>query len=173
MYKGFYLCDKHVYKWSDKGQYFLKMTGWESGEDRRKSEKDLNLLNLKSIKRVNALELINTYWNSVTKTWEYDGKVYSNECTADFPNLNKIPQHKFPHTYKDRNGNDCTYYNSYKIVWHQGKVYWMDCYQNYYPQVQLYICVDMDIEPDIPDYVKWTNIKNCKAITDVDTKSFI
>lgn len=169
-YHGFYLYNNEVYKWSENQGYFLQMTGWEIGADRRKLTCEFDESKLEKMKKNKALALINAKWNSGTRTWCHGNSFYSNEHNADAM-WSKIPYHDFKHTYKNRLGEEVSYFNRYKIVWHQGKLYWCDNYANYYPQVQLYEFVDVNKEPR--KYIKWTNLKNCRAITNEYTKQII
>lgn len=180
MYTGFYEYKGDILKWSPNKEYFLKMTGWDDkNPDRRILSCEIKEDKLVKITRAKALEKINTIWNSGSREWTFQGEVYSNEIPVE-----KSPYHKFTHTWTQSQRyvydkeNDRQYYetletpiehsydNCYKIVWHQGKVYWALIGQ-YFPQIQLAEIEAIDKEPH--NCVKWTNINNCRGIINIKT----
>lgn len=182
MYNGFYEYNGDILKWSSNKGYFLKMTGWsDKNPDRRILESELKVDKLNKINKALALEQINTIWNSGVREWEFDGQKYENSIQE----WNKIPKHRFPHTWIEKDkivgfskelGRyvreplpepiEHTYYNAYKLVWHQGHVYWAIC-SHYWPRVQLMAVESLDIEPH--DFIKWTNVYNCRGIVNLKT----
>lgn len=185
-YNGFYKYEGNILKWSTNKEYFLKMTGWDiEHPDRRVLVCEINVDKLKSISTSKALEKINTIWNSGISTWEYKDSKYDNSCMLDsFGSYIKIPIHEFKHTYLVKTVYDSNvhkyvnldvpvekeYTNEYKIVWHQGKVYWAISGQ-YFPRVNLAPLIDINVEPT--NWVKWTNVKNCRGIVNVETNKVL
>lgn len=185
MYKGFYSYDGDIIKWSSNQQYFLKMTGWdENNPDRRLVLAEINTDKLKKMKRDKALYVINQYWNSGTRMWKFNGELYSNEV-----DVRKVEPHKFAHIYKQIYGKyelnpetgkyfqrkletpiEHTYYNEYKIVWHQGHIYW-GLVSQYYPRIQLAEFESLDKEPH--NWVKWTSIDNCRGVVNLNTGKIV
>ena len=121
------------------------MTGWDKLEnkDRRYTESDFSSDKLIKINKNKALRLINEYWDSCIRTWVFNSNEYSNGDTYE-----KAEFHEFIHTYKDKLGKEQSYTNSYKLVWHQGHIYWAIHY-HYYPRVLLYKFESIDKEPKI------------------------
>ena len=146
------------------------MTGWDKLEnkDRRYIESEFNNNKLIKINKNVALKLINEYWDSGIRTWAFNGNEYSNGDT-----YGKAKFHKFIHTYKDQLGKEHSYANAYKLVWHQGHIYWAIHY-HYYPRVQLHKFESIDKEPvSLDSFVKWTNASHCRAIVNLSSKEII
>lgn len=145
------------------------MTGWDKLEnkDRRYAESDFSSDKLIKINKNKALRLINEYWDSCIRTWTFNGKEYSNGDTYE-----KAEFHEFIHTYKDKLGKEQSYTNSYKLVWHQGHIYWATHY-HYYPRVLLYNFESIDKEPKLKSFVKWTNAIHCRAIVNLTSKEIV
>lgn len=145
------------------------MTGWDKLEnkDRRYNESDFDSDKLIKINKNKALRLINEYWDSGIRTWIFNGNKYSNGDTYE-----KAKFHKFIHIYKDKSGKEQSYTNSYKLVWHQGHIYWAVNY-HYYPRVLLYKFESIDKEPKLKRFVKWTNAIHCKAIINLTSKEIV
>lgn len=125
--KSFWEYEGDIYCYNPDKNYYLKVTGWESG----------------------------------VRTWVHDGETYSNE--GEFPrDFGQIPIHAFKHTYVDINGNTKVYYEQYRLVWHQGHIFWCQVY-HYFPQLILLRFNGLDgVDKEI--FVKWTNVKNCRPI---------
>ena len=66
-----------------------------------------------------------------------------------------------------------TLMDNYKLVWHQGHIYWAIHY-HYYPRVQLHKFESIDKEPiSLDSFVKWTNASHCRAIVNLSSKEII
>ena len=137
------------------------MTGWDKSEnkDRRYTKSDFDNDKIVKLNKKKALRLINEYWDSGIRTWKFNGCEYSNGDTY----IN-AKYHKFKHTYKTKSGEEQSYMNEYKLVWHQGHLYWAVHY-HYYPNVLLYKFESISEEPH--NFVKWTNVSHCRAIVNV------
>lgn len=156
--KSFYEYKGDIYCYNPDKKYYLKVTNWNSGEDRRVYEIDSSkLIRLKPEK---AYAMISKAWNSGIRTWIHDGETYSNE--GEFPrDFGKVPFHTFKHTYTAANGTTQSYHEKYKLVWHQGHIFWCEVY--YYPQLMLSRFNGLD-KADKKIFAKWTNVKNCRPI---------
>lgn len=53
---------------------------------------------LEKINKDKALEMINTYWNSGVRTWEFNGVKYDNSCDV----VIGCPWHEFERSWFDR-----------------------------------------------------------------------
>ena len=156
---SFYEYEGNIYEYYKDNEYFLKTTGWNSGEDRRIDKSKINIKKLVYIKPEKAKLMINEHWNSVTRTWVHNNVKYSNE--GELPkDFYKIPNHTF--TYTSKFNTDYTYTESYKLVWHQGHLFWCNT-SCYWPRIMLFKFDDID-KLDNTVFVKWTNIKNCKPV---------
>lgn len=166
----FFIYENNVFKFLENKKYYLLMTGWDilENKDRRYYENQFDGNKLIKINKNKALRLINEYWDSSIRTWTFNGNEYSNGDTymnAKF--------HKFIHTYKDKYGEEHSYTNAYKLVWHQGHIYWCVHY-HYYPRVQLHKFESIDKEPiSLYSFVKWTNASHCRAIVNLSSKEII
>lgn len=165
---NYYLYDKNIIKYSEKSGYFLMMTGWDKtkNHDRRILPCMINDDKFEKINKNKALEMINTYWNSGVRTWEFNGVKYDNSCE----NICHCPWHEFEHSWFGHDNIKHTNKYSYKLVWHQGHIYWA-CWHHYYPRTLLYEFVDLNTEPH--DFVKWTKADNCRGIVDLTTNLLV
>ena len=103
----------HIYKEAgDKfGYQYLKVTPWETGEDRRTNINELKKLELEGkvvkIPFAKAREELNAIWNNTDRYWEHDGKEY---CSLSNVNLFEYrtmpPGHSWDHKWKDMQGNE-------------------------------------------------------------------
>ena len=160
----FFVYENNVFKFIENENYYLMMTGWDKLEnkDRRYSESDFENGKLVKINKNEALRLINKYWDSGIRIWTFNNNEYSNGEAYI-----KAKSHKFIHTYKTKSGEERSYANEYKLVWHQGHIYWAVHY-HYYPRVQLHKFESIDKEPiSLYSFVKWTNASHCRAIVNV------
>lgn len=159
----FFVYENNIFKFIDNEKYYLMMTCLDilENKDRRYYENQFDSNKLIKINKNEALKLINEYWDSGIRTWAFDGNEYSNGDTYENAKF-----HKFIHTYKDKSGEEHSYANEYKLVWHQGHIYWAVNY-HYYPRVQLHKFESIDKEPKLKSFVKWTNASHCRAIVDV------
>lgn len=161
----FYSYNNNIYKYFEDKKYYLLMTGWDKLErkDRRYKEDELDASKLLKINKNVAHQKINEYWDNVINIWEFNGEMYSNEETYD-----NAKYYEFKHEYKTQFG-ECSYCNRYKLVWHQGKLYWA-IHFHYYPRVQLYKFKNLNTEPSHKDFVKWASAKYCRGIVNLHNK---
>lgn len=148
--------------------YYLKMTNWISGEDRRKYEFEIDKSKLVKISANVALSKTNSYWNSGIHTWTFNDVEYNNDGNLSM-DINKVPRHKFTNKYIGRDNNLYSYDETYMLIWHQGHLYWMETY--YYPRVTLYKFDNIATKPNV--FAKWTDVKNCKPVKNVSTGMYV
>lgn len=160
--------DNHIYKWVENKEYYLKMTPWEDGEDRRVSPNDIG--EYTRISFSSAMTKLNLIWNSGVFTWRFNGDnymVYPNIKPSldgeSFNPLHKAPTHDFPNEWTDRDGERRISHDYYRICFYQGKIYWAKN-SHYYPQIMLLKFEGMDVPPDWRKHVKWANFKHCRPI---------
>ena len=79
-----YTIDNNIYKWNANNGHFIKLTGWVSGEDRRKYPSEIRQECLETLNSDVARELINKYWMSGIREWEHDGIRYNNDDTRKY-----------------------------------------------------------------------------------------
>ena len=160
--KMFYEYEGDIYEYYRDNGYFLKVTGWVSGEDRRKYKWEIDIDKLKKLNKRDVKERINNIWNSGVRTWKFNGETYSNDgdLSVDY---GKLPIHKFVHHFKSVDGLDREYVEQYRLVWHQGHLFWCKTY-HYFPRVMLFRFESIDKEATSDSFAKWTNVKNCKPV---------
>ena len=108
---SFYEYEGNIYEYYKDNEYFLKTTGWNSGEDRRIDKSKIDIKKLVYIKPEKAKLMINEHWNSGIRTWVHNNVKYSNE--GELPkDFYKIPNHTI--TYTSKFNTDYTYTESYK-----------------------------------------------------------
>jgi len=159
-----YVVDKHdnIWKYTNAG-YFLKVSPWESGKDRRVNRFEIEELIKKGkliqyTAKPKLFEKLNKRWDNATHDWMHNDDIFQ----VALPNKNgkdfyKAPLHKFSHKYKDAQGITHEYFSEYRIVFFNGNIYWATPY-HYWPQVQLYEFLSEDKEPEqkLNDYFRWT-----------------
>ena len=160
--------NNHIYKWVENKGYYLKMTPWEDGEDRRVSPNEIG--EYTRISFSSAMAKLNLLWNGGVFTWRFNGdnyKVYPNIKPSldgeSFNSLHKAPTHDFPHEWTDRNGERRINHDYYRICFYQGKIYWAKISQ-YYPQIYLLRFEGIDVPPAWSKHVRWANFKHCRPI---------
>ena len=163
--------NNHIYKQaSDKdGFKYLKVTPWESNEDRRTNINELKKLQLEGkvieISSPQAREELNEAWNNVNRFWIWNDKQYKTIANDDF---HKAKKHIWNHVWTDTNGESHITNITFYIVMFHGQLYWTQNTQ-YYPRQQLLHFRGMDIEPDYRnDYAQWTSAKNLRPIYTVN-----
>ena len=167
--------DGKIYKVMDK--YMLQMSPWNDGDNRRiyKYEDD----DMTVITYQNACMIVNKQFAEIDEEWEHNGKRYKaraivnkniDEHTAM---LSMLPSHYIKESTKvlktlpnensitvsDENGNE------FKMVKHQGKIYYLLVLNKLLPKVQLY--------NTFGEFCKIVNIKNVKPIFNETDKRFI
>ena len=167
--------DGKIYKVMDK--YLLQMSPWNDGDNRRiyKYEDD----DMTVITYQNACMIVNKQFAEIDEEWEHNGKRYKaraivnkniDEHTAM---LSKLPSHYIKESTKvlktlpnensitvsDENGNE------FKMVKHQGKIYYLLVLNKLLPKVQLYNIFG--------EFCKIVNIKNVKPKFNETVKRFI
>lgn len=160
--KQYYQINNTIYRFRPNHNDYLQMTNCDCEHDRRIQISDFSTCNPMKIKANQAENIINNYWNELTPVWNHNGDTYTAE-----PDACKAPDHLFKHTYETRTGESRSYNTSYKLVWHQGNLYWGAYYGTYIPRIQLWEFTDVDTEPK--KFCKWTKITNCKQIINCKT----
>lgn len=163
----FFVYKNNVFKYLENKKYYLMMTGWDKlkNKDRRYSKSDFESGKLVKINKNEALRLINEYWDSGIRIWSFNGNEYSNGDSYENAKF-----HKFVHTYKTKSGEEHSYSYEYKLVWHQGHLYWAIHY-HYYPRVLLYKFESINEEPK--NFVKWTDASHCRAIINLTSREIV
>lgn len=179
--------DGVIYKCIPEKELWMQMTGIKHGEDRRFTFTELGEdVEQYRYNTQKARTEVNEYWNSLKDEWSFYGKIYNNskplsdynikeskytnDKYQDWFVLKDIPTHEFYTTWTDKLGKEHKYSYTWYLVWHQGHIYWMISY-HYMPQCQLYKFNGLDKEP--ADFIKWTHIKNLKAVWNKTDKCYV
>lgn len=176
-----YAVDKHdnIWKYTEAG-YFIKVSPWKSGEDRRVNRFEIENL-IKNGKLVqystksNVFEKLNKRWDNTIYQWIHDGILYQVELqNKNGEDFFKAPVHKFIHKYKDASGNYREYFNEYRIVFYNGNIYWANSY-HYWPQVILWKFESIDKEPNrnLNSYQRWTKGYHVRPIWNTNKQEYI
>ena len=168
--------DGSVYKMLP--DYFLKLSPWKDGEDRRVVEKDLG--EYKMIQYENACMIINSQFRETKEEWSHHGKDFvaypipeHNEERTYF--LQSLPNHKM--ILKDAKSilnddgvsvvsitsNDGI--QELKLVKHKGKIYYILIINEFLPRVKAY--------NTFGEFCQWVGIHDCKPIYSKTDKKFI
>lgn len=164
-----------IYKVMDK--YLLQMSPWKDGEDRRIYEYDDEDMHVLTYQ--NACMIVNKQFQDTDEEWEHHGKTYKAKAVAlrdtdqRSAMLAMLPTHYIKESVKTLkrlpNGNSITIDdelgNEFKMVKHQGKVYYMLLVNQILPKVSLY---DM-----FGQFCKMVNIKNVKPIYNETDRKYI
>lgn len=159
--------------------YFLKMSPWKDGEDRRVVEQ--NLGEYKMITYKNACMIVNSQFRETKEEWSHHGKEFvaypikgqDEEERTYF--LQALPSHNV--VLKDAKkilsnsgvstlsitNEDGT--QEFKMVKHKGKIYYILIINEYLPRVQAY--------NTFGEFCQWVGINDCKPIYSKTDKRFI
>ena len=165
----------NIYKVMD--NYLLKISPWKDGEDRRIYEYNDNDMTV--ITYQNACMIVNKQFNESDEEWEHNGKKYKARAIANknidehTAMLSMLPSHyikdstKILKTMPDE--NSITFSNGkgdeFKMIKHQGKIYYLLLLNKLLPKVQLY--------NTFGEFCKIVNVKNVKPIFDETNKKYI
>lgn len=159
--------------------YYLKLSPWNDGDDRRVYEIDNEKCHLITFQ--NACMIINKQFNEKDETWQFKGKHYSapslpagrslSEQKVIIQNLPShraiqkseelldiIPNHTLSITSEDM-------MTELKMVKHKGKIYYILIINEYLPRVKAY-----DV---FGKFAQWCNIKNCKPIFNITDERYM
>ncbi len=145
-YKG------RIYKIMNDGSYYLKVSPWKSGEDRRYT----NFLIKRYLNKIEANTIIHEQFSEFDEEWEYMGQKYkATKCLKDYKDgwkfvYNNIPSHKDEKPF-------LSYYD-FKLFSYKGKLVYVYAY-SYYPKVPL---IDLN-----GMFAGWTHFKWLKPIFNV------
>lgn len=159
--------------------YFLKMSPWKDGEDRRIVEEDLG--DYKMITYKNACMIVNSQFRQTKEEWTHHGKEFVAYPIQDQDPeertyfLQALPSHKSilknAKTMLSNDGismvsmtND-DYSQELKLVKHKGKIYYILIINEYLPRVQAY--------NTFGEFCQWVGIGDCKPIYSKTDKKFI
>lgn len=151
-------------------EYFLKMSPWKDGEDRRVIEKDLG--EYKMITYKNACMIVNSQFRDTKEEWSHHGKDFVAYPIKDQDPeertyfLKALPSHKAllknAKSMLSTDGisvvsmtND-DYSQELKMVKHKGKIYYILIVNEYLPRVQAY--------NTFGEFCQWVGINDCKPI---------
>ena len=165
----------NIYKVMD--EYLLQLSPWKDGDDRRLYSYDDS--NMSVITYKNACMIVNKQFNEVDEEWEHNGKKYKARAIVDknvdehTAMLNMLPSHyikestKILKTLPDNNSISIQnqHGDEFKMVKHQGKIYFCLIINHFLPKIQLY--------NTFGQFCKMVNIKNVKPIFNETDKRYI
>ncbi len=167
--------DDKVYKVMD--NYLLQMSPWDHGDNRRLYEfEDSDYV---VVSYQNACMIVNKQFLESDEEWEHNGKKYIARSIKDktieehTAMLNMLPAHYVKDTAKvmmtspnldnvsiqDKQGN------TFKLVKHKGKIYYMLIVNQFLPKVNLY--------DTFGKFCQMVNIKNVKPIFNITDKKYV
>lgn len=162
-----YVIDKHnnVWKYVKGKDHFIKVTPWESNEDRRVNRFEIEkLINEGKLTQMKAkpklFEIINKRWQDDQRSWEFNGQIFQTNIYHKDDDCMKAPLHVFTEPYEDK----------YRIAYHNGKLVWFTCY-HYYPQALIFDFVSVDQRPT--DQVMWTKVTHLKPVYNATKNQYI
>lgn len=159
--------------------YFLKLSPWKDGEDRRVVEEDLG--EYKMIRYENACMIVNSQFRETKEEWSHHGKDFvaypiknqDEEERTYF--LQALPSHKVilkdAKSILDNNGISVVSMTSddgvqeFKMIKHKGKIYYILIINEYLPRVQAY--------NTFGEFCQWVGIHDCKPIYSKTDKRFV
>jgi len=165
----------NIYKVMD--EYLLQLSPWNNGDDRRLYSYDDT--NMTVITYKNACMIVNKQFAEIDEEWEHNGKKYkaralvNKDINEHAAMLSMLPSHYIKESTKilktlpddnsisiqDKNGNE------FKLVKHQGKIYYCLIINSFLPKIQLY--------NTFGKFCKMVNIKNVKPIFNETDKRYI
>ena len=165
----------NIYKVMD--EYLLQLSPWKDGDDRRLYSYDDS--NMTVITYKNACMIVNKQFNEVDEEWEHNGKKYKARAIVDknldehTAMLNMLPSHyikestKILKTLPDNNSISIQnqHGDEFKMVKHQGKIYFCLIVNHFLPKIQLY--------NTFGQFCKMVNIKNVKPIFNETDKKYV
>ena len=157
--------------------HLLQLSPWKDGEDRRLYE--YNDDDMTVITYQNACMIVNKQFIESDEEWEHNGKKYkaralvNKDINEHAAMLSMLPSHylkestKLLKTLPDNNSISIQnqYGDEFKMVKHQGKIYYLLLINKLLPKVQLY--------NTFGKFCKLVNIKNVKPIFDETNKKYI
>jgi hypothetical protein len=159
--------------------YFLKLSPWKDGEDRRVVEEDLG--EYKMIRYENACMIVNSQFRETKEEWSHHGKDFvaypiknqDEEERTYF--LQALPSHKVilkdAKSILSNNGISVVSMTSddgvqeFKMIKHKGKIYYILIINEYLPRVQAY--------NTFGEFCQWVGIHDCKPIYSKTDKRFV
>ena len=158
--------------------YFLKLSPWKDGEDRRVVEQDLG--NYKVITYQNACMIVNSQFRETKEEWTHHGKDFVAYPIKDQDEeertyfLQALPSHNvilknaksmlnLGISSVSMTSEDGT--QEPKMVKHTGKIYYILIVNEYLPRVQAY--------NTFGEFCQWVGIHDCKPIYSKTDKKFI
>jgi hypothetical protein len=143
--------------------YFLKMSPWEDGEDRR-----VNIIEndeYEVITYQNACMIVNKQFDDKVERWRFHGQNYiansigSNKNIEEYSYLiSTLPSHQISIPSKDGN-------MELKLIRHKGKMYYILIVDEYLPRVQAFNLFG--------EFCQWIGIDHVKPIFSLDDKKYI
>lgn len=172
-----FVVDKHnnVWKYIETKDHFLKVTPWETDEDRRVNRFEIeNLISHNKLvqmkNRAKVHEIINNKWKDFEFSWNYNGDTYVASPNSTYNDAMKAPEHSFTHTYKDQHGIKHSYDSKYRLGFYKGNLIWFNPY-HYFPQVCIWNFEKIDKEPK--GYNSWTKISHIRPIWSYHTTGYL
>lgn len=167
--------DDKIYKVMD--NYLLQVSPWTHGDNRRVytiEDEDYVIVSYQ-----NACMIVNKQFLETDEEWEHKGKKYLARAIKDksieehIAMLNMLPSHYINDSIKALqempNGDSISIQdkegNTFKLVKHKGKIYYMLIINSLLPKVQLY--------NTFGKFCQIVNIKNVKPIFNVTDKKYV
>lgn len=163
--------DGVIYRYIHSKNNFVKMTHWNMGEDRRVSVEELSKMDkLKLLTAQKAGELINRYWNNITREWTFNGHRYKVLSIQDglSQGIDKYKDGK-RHIF-DVPDNEDYPCNVYFIGLYQNRIIW---YMYHEGQCAVFRFKDVNTKPAYNDFSGYVAKRNIRPILDCETNEFI
>ena len=167
--------DDKIYKVMD--NYLLQMSPWSNGDNRRLYEFEDN--DFMIVTYQNACMIVNKQFLESDEEWEHNGKQYIARSLKDktleehTAMLNMLPPHYVKDSAKvmmttpniDNISIQDIQGNTFKMVKHKGKIYYMLIINSFLPKVNLY--------DTFGKFCQIVNIKNVKPIFNVTDRKYV
>ena len=149
--------------------YYLQVSPWEYGDDRRVYEIDNG--NYHTLTYKNVCMIVNKQFANSVEEWDRNGKKYiskpiSSNIDEHAALLSMLPSHKIIKQSKNilntLDGNNSISIFSednmseFKMIKHNGKIYYILVINKFLPRVKMY--------DTFGKFCQWANVKNCKPI---------
>lgn len=151
--------------------HYLKLSPWESNEDRRVSAESIDYYNIISEKEAN--KIVNIQFDIKDEYWTFNGKDYAAARITKYYELDEdhlkkiksLPAHRKERYVIVKNDEPVFIEQSWKIVKHKGKLYYIEIIDAYLPRVKAY---DMKGQ-----FAQWVGINHCKPVYCITDNLFL
>lgn len=168
-----YAVDKHdnVWKYIASRGYYVKVTPWASGEDRRRLTSEIDrLLDAGRLTpmpdKPRTHEIVNRRWDCHGEEWDFDGEhfVVSEQNGQD--DILQAPKHQLTFTVELFGGRTETLNHQLRVGFHHGRLIWVHVGCRY-PQCVTYPFEAIDKAPDMSLVTVSMHITNARHIKPV------